>query len=122
MRLPSWLPLLPLLLLATGAAPRAEAPARPNLILILTDDQDLTLGSLQFMPRTRSLIGGQGMTFSNYFVPLSLCCPSRSTILTGTYPHNHEVFTNFPPDGGFERFEELGREEATIATALHAAG
>ncbi|MFL6193486.1 MAG: sulfatase [Thermoanaerobaculia bacterium] len=117
MRLPSWLPLLPLFLLCAGAA-----QARPNIVFILTDDQDLTLGSLQFMPRTRALIGGQGMTFSNYFVPLSLCCPSRSTILTGTYPHNHEVFTNFPPDGGFERFEELGREEATIATALHAAG
>ena len=122
-------PLLLLGLLAGGAAP-VPAPAtamttgaaRPNFIVILTDDQDLTLGSLDHMPRTRDLIARQGMTFSNYFVPLSLCCPSRATILTGLYPHNHKVYTNFPPDGGFERFDELGHEEATLATALHAAG
>jgi arylsulfatase A-like enzyme len=74
------------------------------------------------MPKTRALIGGQGMTFSNHFVPLSLCCPSRSTILTGLHVHNHRVLTNFPPDGGFERFDQLGHEDRTLATALHAAG
>src|SRR5215208_6868907 len=117
-------PLLLLGLLAGGASltPTTAAAPKPNLVVILTDDQDLTLGSLDHMPRTRDLIARQGMTFSNYFVPLSLCCPSRATILTGLYPHNHKVYTNFPPDGGFERFDELGHEEATLATALHAAG
>jgi N-acetylglucosamine-6-sulfatase len=115
-------PLLLLGLLAGGAAPVPAPAARPNFIVILTDDQDLTLGSLDHMPRTRDLIARQGMTFSNYFVPLSLCCPSRATILTGLYPHNHKVYTNFPPDGGFERFDELRHQEATLATALHAAG
>jgi N-acetylglucosamine-6-sulfatase len=118
--------LLALLAFAGGAAapsaPPLAAAARPNFLVILTDDQDLTLGSLDHMPRTRDLIARQGMTFSNYFVPLSLCCPSRATILTGLYPHNHKVYTNFPPDGGFERFDELGHEEATLATALHGAG
>lgn len=114
-------PLLLLALLAGGAAPAVTA-AKPNFIVILTDDQDLTLGSLNYMPRTMDLIARQGMTFSNYFVPLSLCCPSRSTILTGLYPHNHKVYTNFPPDGGYERFDERGLEEATLATALHSAG
>src|SRR5688500_9824083 len=110
-------PLLLLSLLAGGAAapsaPAAAAAGTPNFIVILTDDQDLTLGSLDHMPRTRDLVARQGMTFANYFVPLSLCCPSRATILMGLYPHNHKVYTNFPPDGGFERFDELGHGEAT---------
>ena len=116
-----------LLAFAGGAAPSrvpaatVEAAAqRPNLVLILTDDQDL--GSVAYMPRTRDLLVRQGMTFTRHFVPLSLCCPSRATILTGRYPHNHEVYTNFPPDGGFERFEEMGHEARTLATALHNAG
>ncbi len=108
-----------LCVLAGGAAP-SKAAQRPNIILILTDDQELS--TLASMPRTRNLIARQGMTFTQHTVPLSLCCPSRATILTGLYPHNHEVYTNFPPDGGFERFDELRHEETTIATALHAAG
>jgi arylsulfatase A-like enzyme len=115
-------PLLLILLLGGLAAFPTVAATRPNVVFILTDDQDLVLGSLDFMPHTRDLIARQGLTFASHFVPLSLCCPSRSTILTGVYPHNHKVYTNFPPDGGFERFDELGLEETTIATALHAAG
>ena len=109
--------LLLLLVLLTGTA-----SARPNFVIVLTDDQDLMLGSLDFMPRTRELIGDQGITFTHHFVPLSLCCPSRATILTGLHAHNHKVYTNFPPDGGFERFEERGHEERNLATALHDAG
>ena len=105
----------------SGAAPAlGAATARPNLVLILTDDQDLA--SLGLMPRTLELLAARGLTFSQHFVPLSLCCPSRATILTGLYPHNHRVYTNFPPGGGFEKFDELGGEQATLATALHAAG
>jgi arylsulfatase A-like enzyme len=103
------------------AVPAAGATARrPNIVLILTDDQ--SLGSLAYMPRTLDLLARQGVTFANHVVPLSLCCPSRATILTGLYPHNHKVYTNFPPDGGFERFAELGHEETALAAVLRAAG
>jgi N-acetylglucosamine-6-sulfatase len=116
-------PLAILILLGAFTAPPAVSAApRPNLVLILTDDQDLVLGSLDFMPRTQALIADRGITFLNHFVPLSLCCPSRSTILTGLHVHNHRVLTNFPPDGGFERFDQLGYEDRTLATALHDAG
>jgi arylsulfatase A-like enzyme len=117
--------LLPLiLLLAAVHADSSARPAlpRPNVVLILTDDQDLLLRSLDFMPQTRELIAKRGMTFEQDFVPLSLCCPSRSTILTGLYPHNHRIYNNRAPGGGFAKFQDLGLEETTIATALHAAG
>jgi arylsulfatase A-like enzyme len=93
-----------------------SAAAKPSFVIILTDDQDL--GSLQSMPKTLELLGAQGMTFRNHFIPLSLCCPSRATILTGLHGHNHKVYTNFPPDGGFERFDD----RTTLATALQDAG
>ena len=118
--------LVPLLLSALAAGLTAAAiPAatvRPNVVFILTDDQDLVLNSMSYMPQTRALLAQQGMTFTQDFVPLSLCCPSRSTILTGLYPHNHKVYTNVAPDGGFAKFAALGHEEATVATALHAVG
>jgi N-acetylglucosamine-6-sulfatase len=109
-----------LALLAAVLASNISAADRPNFVIILTDDQDLS--SLAFMPKTLELLGAQGMTFRNYFVPLSLCCPSRATLLTGLHAHNHKVYTNFPPDGGFERFEAQGHEAKNLATVLHAAG
>jgi N-acetylglucosamine-6-sulfatase len=109
-----------LALVAVLLASNISAAARPNLVIILTDDQNAS--SLAFMPKTRALFVAQGMSFQNHIVPLSLCCPSRATILTGLHGHNHKVSTNFPPDGGFERFVAQGHEEANLATALHDAG
>ncbi|HXO21128.1 MAG TPA: sulfatase-like hydrolase/transferase [Thermoanaerobaculia bacterium] len=110
-----------LLLTGPGAAPGA-APPRPNLVLVLTDDMDLDLHALDYMPKVHALLAAKGTTFASYFVPISLCCPSRTTILTGQYSHNHHVYTNFPPDGGFETFQALELDRATIGTALERAG
>ncbi len=125
MKLVRHLVLIPFLLLLAAVHADSEprpVTARPNVVFILTDDQDLLLNSLSYMPQTRALIAQKGMTFKQDFVPLSLCCPSRSTILTGLYPHNHKIYNNRAPDGGFAKFEALGHEETTIATALHGAG
>jgi arylsulfatase A-like enzyme len=106
-----------------ATAPRAAAtrPAvRPNIVLIVTDDEDWRVH--EFMPRTRRLLHEQGATFSNYFVSYSLCCPSRSSILRGQYPLNTGVLGNHPPDGGFDAFLAAGDESSTIATWLQGAG
>lgn len=101
---------------------RAAAGSRPNIIFILTDDQDLLLNSMDAMPNVKSLLADQGATFTNFFVPLSLCCPSRTGILRGQYPHNHKIWTNNLPDGGFEKAYADDLEAATVATALQGVG
>src|SRR5256885_50085 len=68
------------------------ASARPNVLVIETDDQ--TVEQMRVMDNVNSLIGAHGVTFHNSFVNYSLCCPSRATFLTGQYAHNHGVWSN----------------------------
>src|SRR4028118_1257396 len=96
------------------------APGRPNIVFILADDLDTA--SARKIPDLDYFLANQGTTFTNAFVTHSICCPSRATILTGQYSHNHLVRNNTPPLGGFRVFNELGREESTIATWLDGAG
>ncbi len=94
----------------------AQASTRPNIILILADDLDEATS--QKKVGLEKHIGNEGVTFENAFVTEPVCCPSRATILTGQYPHNHLVRRNSPPLGGFEIFKRLGREKSTVATWL----
>jgi N-acetylglucosamine-6-sulfatase len=104
---------------------RAEAPAlpagamRPNIVFVLTDD--LATNLVQYMPNVRKM-QQDGVTFANYFVTDSLCCPSRSSIFTGRYPHNTGIYRNTGADGGYQAFVNRGHERVTFATALTAAG
>jgi N-acetylglucosamine-6-sulfatase len=108
---------------APGASQEEEAESaadRPNIVFILTDDLDFA--SSKKMPQITSLLADQGTSFEEAFVSHSVCCPSRSTVLTGLYDHNHNVLSNKPPDGGFEKFVSEGHEEDSIAVALQEGG
>lgn len=102
----------------TGTA-GAKQGARPNIVFVLTDD--LSNNLVQYMPHVQALQRA-GMSFTNYTVADSLCCPSRASIFTGRYPHNTGVFTNDPPDGGWDVFHARGEENNTFATSLQRAG
>jgi arylsulfatase A-like enzyme len=78
---------------------RVTTDRRPNVLVIMTDDQ--RLDDMRVMPITRERIGGAGITFENAFATFPLCCPSRTTLLTGQMTHNHKVFGNSPPFGGY---------------------
>ena len=67
--------------------------AAPNIVMFLTDDQDLVLNGLEPMPKTREWFS-DGQIFENAFVSTPVCCPSRSSLLTGRYQHNTKVVNN----------------------------
>ncbi len=90
------------------AGPAAEAPvAKPNIVVVMSDDQ--TVESMRVMANVNALLAARGTTFANNFVSFPLCCPSRSTFLTGQYAHNHTVMGNAPPQGGYEKLARRTR-------------
>jgi N-acetylglucosamine-6-sulfatase len=89
------------LLRADGESSGRVPDSRPNIVMIIDDDQ--AAEQQRFLPTTNAEIGGHGVTFDNSFVSFSLCCPSRSTLLTGQYAHNHGVLGDEPPAGGYAK-------------------
>ena len=96
------LALLAVLATALVAREAKGAPPQENVVFILTDDQ--TTSELAAMPNVQSLIANQGTTFNEAYVSFPLCCPSRATLMSGQYMHNHGVRGNFPPNGSWTKF------------------
>jgi len=85
--------------------------SRPNILLIVTDDQAWSQFTPELMPAVYREIVGRGVLFRRAYVNSPLCCPSRASILTGLYQHHHGVLLNDSP-----------LEKPTIVQALHDAG
>lgn len=118
MRLSKWfLPILVFVSISVRLS--AQQTKKPNIIFILTDDYATNL--VDFMPNLKAM-QKEGVTFNNYYVSNSLCCPSRSTIFTGMLPHNTGVETNTKPNGGYDAYMEKGNAEKSFSVALQTAG
>lgn len=102
---------------ASATLPSTAYPAvkKPNILVIETDD--MRADELETMPNVEKLIADRGLSFENSFAPYPLCCPSRTSFLTGKYSHNHHVLSHLPPYG-FGSFDD----RTTIATRLQQAG
>jgi N-acetylglucosamine-6-sulfatase len=121
-----------LALLSSRSPTPAEATARPNIVLIQTDDQTLRelnstwLTPLGFkarvMPNTLDLIGKQGITFDRYYVSYPLCCPSRATLLSGRYAHSNGVISNDAPRGGWDGYKKKAIFKHNLGVWLQDAG
>ena len=103
------------------AAAASVSITRPNIVVIMVDD--LEKRSLDIMiqnglvPNLKRQIIDKSIEFASSFVTYPLCCPSRSTFLTGQYPHNHDVWSNALPNGGASKLAD----GSTIATWMQGA-
>jgi N-acetylglucosamine-6-sulfatase len=95
--------LLGVLVCMLALAAPAAAAERPNVVVLMTDDQ--TVADLEAMPRTQALLAASGVGFDRSYVSYPVCCPSRATFLSGQYAHNHKVLGLYPPTGGYGRFD-----------------
>lgn len=106
--------------MSTTLQEEGSVTAKPNILFVLADDLDTR--SARQMPKLEKFVAARGTTFSNAFVTTSLCCPSRASVLTGKYVHNHTVYTNKPPAGGAPKFRSSGEAKSTVATWLDEQG
>jgi N-acetylglucosamine-6-sulfatase len=93
---------------AANARPaKAAKDGRPNILVVMTDDQ--AAADVAKMPNVRRLLAARGTTFADAVDSFPLCCPSRATFITGQYAHNHGVLGNFYPFGwyGMKRRENI---------------
>ncbi|MEJ7832427.1 MAG: sulfatase-like hydrolase/transferase [Nocardioides sp.] len=130
--------LLCLVVLLLAAAPRTvgagdpsarivtpdSSDRQPDIILIVMDDFSMEL--LETMPQAEQM-AAEGATFANSFVVDSLCCPSRTSLLTGQTPHQTGVLTNTPNDtddpiGGYAAFVANGNDQRQFSLSLQGGG
>ena len=117
--------LLLVALLGCGAVSRgAPVPARPNIVVILSDDMGFSdIGCYGSEIHTPNLdhLAAEGLRFTQFY-NTARCCPTRASILTGLYPHQAGV-GHMVEDNGLEGYQgELNGRCVTIAEALKPAG
>jgi hypothetical protein len=106
-----------------GGSPSVLPPgpvptSRPNIVLVTTDDMNRS--DLRWMPITRRLLGGRGVTVGDFISNHPLCCPARAEILTGQYAQNNGVWDNgISRWGGYSR---LARPAQHVGRWLQDAG
>jgi N-acetylglucosamine-6-sulfatase len=115
---------------ATAAVLSIQAPAhaanygKPNIIVVMTDDQTVRAingrdaSGKAYMPFVMSKIGTSLQLPRNYFA-MPVCGPSRSTFLTGKYPHNHGITFNI---GAYDSYMQAGLDQTSLGKLLHDAG
>ena len=100
------------LLCSTPSLAAARQP--PDIVLIMLDDARADLLSRETAPEIMRRLGRRGVTFSHAMVPVSLCCPSRTSTLTGMYSHTTGSYR-----GGIGSFDN---DRRTLPVWLHRAG
>ena len=99
------------------AVPESSEDTRPNILVVLTDDQ--RWDSLWAMPFVQRKLADRGVKFTNVYATTPSCSPFRASFLSGGFlARETGVLTNRPPNGGVAAFFD----ERTLATILQEAG
>jgi hypothetical protein len=113
------------LLALVGALPEpasATPPARPNVVVIVTDDQAAHTLRREVMPSLLDRIGTNATSFTNAIVTTPLCCPSRASMLAGQYGHIENIAPAPPGSPAAAREEDLAGRLATRRSCAGIAG
>lgn len=101
---------------------KPELSIQPNIVFILTDDQDLHLNSLDYVPLIQKHLLAEGTFYKRHFCTIALCCPSRVSLWTGKAAHNTNVTDVNPPYGGYPKFVSQGLNDNFLPIWLQDAG
>ena len=98
----------------------AQVPpiSHPNIVVLMTDD--MRYDQMRFLPETTKLF--PGLRYTQAFYVQTLCCPSRTTFLTGMYPHNHRIQDNDRDPGADQIFRDGPYDDRALPVALDHAG
>lgn len=101
-----------------------EPEDRPNIILVLSDQQQATMMGCAGHPALRTpamdRLAAEGVRFTHAFCPTPQCSPSRASLLTGLYPHETQVLGNIP-ETSFGP-SQLPKHLPNMASLLHESG
>ena len=118
--------LLPLALALAACGASLASAARPNFVVLLTDDQDVLLGGVDDMPTVQEHLVRGGRSFTAGYTVDPICCPSRTALISGRYPHNLEEEEtsvgwcgDLAADGMDNHTWIAALHDAGYATALH---
>jgi N-sulfoglucosamine sulfohydrolase len=123
----NWLRAAVGLALIPGAA-TADAPTRPNIVVILADDLSWAdcspYGGKDIRTPNMARLARDGMTFTHAFVASPSCAPSRAALLTGLDPmRNGAMLNHARPRADVKKwpayFHDLGYETAAIGKVAH---
>ncbi|KAF9103479.1 hypothetical protein BGX27_010558 [Mortierella sp. AM989] len=95
---------------------------KPNFLVFLTDDQDRRMNSLDHLPLVKKYLRDEGTEFTNYYTTTAMCCPSRVSLWSGQFAHNHNVTDETPPHGSYTKFVSQKLDQNWLPTWLQDAG
>lgn len=104
---------------SSGLSYRTNSMSKPNFVFIMTDDQDLLLDSMEYMPFVQKHLGEKGTSYQRHYCTIAVCCPSRVSLLTGKAAHNTNVTDVFPPYGKLSAQKSL---QKMIVNSQYAGG